>query len=62
MYKVLGILGEDDHSGKFVPAHFTQKRNISLKKGSFEQEYVIQMPDIVKKTNLLNYCRYLEWA
>ena len=48
MYKVLGILGEDEHSGKFVPVHFTQKRNINLKKGSFGPECMIQMPDIVQ--------------
>jgi len=38
MYKVLGILGEDIHSGKFIPAHFTEKRTIDLKKGQFGPE------------------------
>lgn len=49
MYKVLGILGEEEHSGKFIPAHFTQKRNIKLKKGTFGPECVLYISDIEKQ-------------
>ena len=45
MYKVLGILSSDEHSGKYVPASFTARREIELQKGSFGPECVIHFDD-----------------
>jgi hypothetical protein len=38
MYKILGIIGSHEHSGKYIPAHFTEKKKIDLQKGSFGPE------------------------
>lgn len=45
MYKVLGILGAEEHSWKFIPAHFTSKRTINLRKGSFGPEWNVYLND-----------------
>lgn len=45
MYKILGIIGSHEHSGKYIPAHFTEKKKIDLQKGSFGPEWVVYLPD-----------------
>lgn len=42
MYKVLGILGPEEHSGKYMPVHFTDKKDISLLKGKFGPQWIIK--------------------
>jgi hypothetical protein len=38
MYKVLGVLAANEHSGKYIPASFTARKTIELQKGSFGPE------------------------
>lgn len=45
MYKVLGILNPEEHSGKYIPAHFTEKRKIDLKAGAFGPECTVYVPE-----------------
>lgn len=47
MYKVLGILNEDEHSNKYMPVHFTDKRKIDLQKGTFGPEWILYIPEII---------------
>ena len=45
MYKVLGILGEEEHSNKYIPVHFTDKKKLDLQKGSFGPEWILYIPE-----------------
>ena len=44
MYKVLGLFSPEENSGKYIPAHFTEKRQIELLKGEFGPECTLYIP------------------
>jgi hypothetical protein len=45
MYKVLGLLSPEEHSGKYLPVHFTDKKEINLLRGKFGPQCVIKNED-----------------
>lgn len=41
MYKVLGLLPDNQHTGAYCPVHFSEKKTIPLQKGRFGPECTI---------------------
>ena len=46
MYKVMGILSDEEHSCKYMPVHFTNKKTMKLQNGEFGPQWTLLDPDL----------------